>query len=81
MQSRKSFLEREFIPKLSLFDSFGADRCSAITAVQPHPLVLFCDRDERTPSWSLGVHRIIPNNVVARLTVAVNGMISIVALP
>ena len=81
MQSRKSFLEREFIPKLSLFDSFGADRCRPITTVQPHPLVLFCDRDERTPSRSLGVHRIIPNNVVAGLTVAVNGLISTVALP
>ena len=47
------------------------DFCGSITAVEPDPLVLFCDRDERSPSWPLGIDRVIPNDVVARLAVAV----------
>ena len=75
-QTREPFLEHKLVPKRSLLDGFVADRRGSITAVQPYPLVLLCDRDERSPSWPVGVNRIFPNDIVAGLAVAVKEIMS-----
>ena len=71
------FLEDDCIPERSLLDGFGADLCASITAIQPHPFVLLRNRYEGSPSWSVCVPGIIPNNNVIWLAVAVDKIISI----
>ena len=71
MYTWKSFLKGDFVPEWSLLHGLRVNFCGSIAPIQPYPFVLFRDRNERPPSWSLPVHGVVPNNVVVRLTVAV----------